>query len=469
MNNKPLSPELTPSEIDALAIYLKDPETIARLKDTQEAVVKALKRARKLKRHVSTIRERTEIKSIESVCEKINDHRRDDNAAYSIENCRDMIGAQIICPYPDDVRAVIDWLYDTKGGRDFFKIVSTKGEIRRKQRERESRTGYRAYHICLRLKSRFARDHGLPIGADKEHFELQVKTTLEAGWDFKTHDVSYKAIAADPELQEHMKYISDSLDSIDKQTRLLRDRLIEEQTMLQELRVVARRVLFYIILTDDEKKLLGIDTKNIEQWGQNDLGKLEKALEHELKSKGINRVYTVGLALLALALRSPSRYKQEMALSCASYLVDQSYEKDDEADYISSLRIRALLRWAFHKTRHAVDDMSDVLQRSKELGYMNDYLYFVSELREPTADDMRLAKLCLTALESSGELEHIDTRGAYYIRFGKNVDALHKGLELVRQAKESARGDKRQPVVDAFCSYHEYIYLKRLSKVRRIE
>ena len=467
MKNKPPSPELTPQQINELENYLKDPDTINRLKETHKAVVNTLKRATKIKRHVSTLRERTEIKNIESVCEKINDHRRDDNTSYDIEDCKDVIGAQIICPYPDDVDAVIDWLYDPKGGKEFFHITSPRKEVNKKQQEREERTGYRAYHIHLKLKSRVAKDRSLPTGADKEHFELQVKTTLEAGWDFKTHDVSYKAIVADPELQKHMKLISNSLVSIDRQTLLLRDRIIEEQTMLQELRVAASRLLFYIHLSDDEKKRLGVDQKRIELWNIGDLNKLEKALEIEKQNNGINLLYTIGLALLALCRKS--RYKQEQALSCASYLVNKADEKSVEPDYIRSLRIRALLRWAFHKTRHAVDDMSYILQRTKELGYMNDYLYYVSELHEPTENDMKLARQCLAALESSRELEHIDTIGAYYIRFGKDVDELRKGLDFIRQAKELARGDKRQPVVDAFCSYHEYIYLKQLSKLQRIK
>jgi len=471
MKDEPPSPELTPQQIDEFARYLVQPDTIDRLKATQTAVLDILEKARQIEKHRSAFREREDIKSIESALEKINDHRRDENAEYNIEHCRDLIGAQIICPYPDDVQAVIDWLYATNGGRQFFTIVSPISEIKRKQREREKRTGYRAYHICLRLKPKIARARSLPVNAEKEHFELQIKTTLEAGWDFKTHDISYKAIVADPELQNHMKLISNSLNSIDRQTLLLRDRIIEEQTMLQELRVAASRLIFYIHLSDDEKKRLGVDQKSIELWNIGDLNKLEKALEIEKQNNGINLLYTIGLALLALCRKS--RYKQEQALSCASYLVSKADEKGVEPDYIHSLRIRALLRWAFHKTRHAVDDMSYILQRTKELGYMNDYLYYVSELYEPTDNDMRLAKLCLTALESrlesSRELEHIDTIGAYYIRFGKNVDELRKGLDFIRQAKELARGDERQPVVDAFCSYHEYIYLKQLSKVQRIK
>lgn len=466
MTSKPLSPELTPQQIDEFEKYLNNPDTIRRLEETQKAVVNILKRVSKIKSHISVFRERNEIKRIESALEKINDHRRDDETPYNIENCRDIIGAQIMCPYPDDVQAVIDWLYDAKGGRAFFNITSTKSEVNKKQQQRENRTGYRAYHICLKLKANIAKARSLPTAADKEHFELQVKTTLEAGWDFKTHDVSYKAIVADPELQKHMKLISNSLDSIDQQTLLLRDRIIEEQTMLQELRVAASRVLFYIHIDDDEKKRLGIDQKNIELWNKGDFDRLEKALEVEKQKNGINFLYTIGLALLALYRQS--RYKQEKALSCASYLVNKAGEKGDEPEYLYSLKIRALLRWAFHKTRHAVDDISYVLQRTKRLPDMNDYLYYVSELYEPTSNDMKLAKRCLTALESGKELEYIDTIGAYYIRLGKNVDELRQGLELIRHAKESARGDPRQPVLDAFCSYHEYIYLKRLSKVQRI-
>lgn len=470
MTNKPLSLELTPQEIDEFEKNLNKPSTIKRLKATQAAILDILKNSCSVGNRISNYREREDIKSTESALEKINDHRRDGETFYSADSCKDMIGAQIICPYPDDVHAVIDWLYSSGGGRHYFNIVSPRSEITRKQAERENRTGYRAYHICLKLKKPIAAARSLPSGSEHEHFELQIKTTLEAGWDFKTHDISYKAIIADPELQQHMKLISSSLYSIDQQTLLLRDQIVEEQIMLQELRVAAGRLLFCITLGDDEKKQLGIDNINIEQWQQKELEELEKTLELQRQRDGINRAYTVGLALLALCSQSSYKsYEQEKALSYASYLVSQALEKAHDLDYISSLRVRALLRWAFHKTRHAVEDMRYLVEHTGEVRDKNDYVYYVTELREPTQEDLQLAAKCIKSLDINADLEFKDTLGAYYICLGETVDDLRNGLKLVREAKEQARDSRLQSVLDAFCSYHEYVYLRRLSKVRRME
>lgn len=110
MTNKPPSPELTPQQIDKFEKYLTHPDTISRLKETQAAIIDILEKSREIENHRSAFRKREDIKSIESALEKINDHRRDDKIPYDIGNCKDIIGAQIISPYPDDVYAVIDWL-----------------------------------------------------------------------------------------------------------------------------------------------------------------------------------------------------------------------------------------------------------------------------------------------------------------------------------------------------------------------
>jgi hypothetical protein len=214
---------------------------------------------------------------------------------------------------------------------------------------------------------------------------------------------------------------------------------------------------------------LQINRKPFEKWNTTEYSALEDALQKEQKNNGITHLYTIGLALLALCTTEIDRLKQEKALSCASLLVKQT-EKGEKQHYIDALRTRALLRWAFNKSRCAVDDMRYVFQTTNELRDKNDFLYFLTEVPNPHEQDLNLAKQCLIDLESSKrhKINHIDTIGAYHIRFGETLADLHHGLDFVRQAKEKARKDpRRRPVLDAFCSYHEYIYLKRLSKVRK--
>ena len=465
MADKPPSPELSPQEIEQLQQMLEKSKKIQCLKKTQGAVIDILSNVREIERHISNLRQRETIKSIDNIIEKINDYRRAGETSYDAFCLEDLIGAQIICPYPDDIQVVLNWLYSNKGGRVYFHIVTPKKVIVKERQEREDRTGYRAYHVCLKLKHNIATARSLPNGSENEQFELQIKTALEAGWDFKTHDITYKVVDADPDLRQHMKLISDSLASIDQQTLLLRDQIVEEQITRRELREAASRLISYVTLDDEQKNQLRIENRNIEQWQIDDIAKLETVLEQYPRSYGIDRTYTIGLALLALCC--DSRYKQEQALSCASYLVNQSEKKSDTQEYVSSLRIRALLRWAFHKIRYAVDDARYLVLTTNETRDMNDYIYYISDLYEPTNEDMQLAEQCLKNLESSKQIEAKDTLGAYYIRFGKDENELKYGLKLVREATELARGSRLELVLDAFCSYHEYIFSRQLSKLRR--
>jgi len=312
----------------------------------------------------------------------------------------------------------------------------------------------------------------LPAGSENDKFELQIKTFLEAAWDAQTHDVTYRARDTDPDLAEHMKLISHGLTGVDRQTILLRQRIQEEQIARRELREGAIGLLFYVSLDDDQKKQLGIAAKNIEQWQQTDAEKFEEVLEQYYRSKGIDLTFTVGLAFLALY--EENRYKQERALSSASCLVSQAEKEKPKEVPCSALRVRALLRWAFHKTQHAVDDMRQVVECSDEIRDKNSFVYFVSELHEPKNADLEKAWQCLRDLEEKSNSVDIDqqtrvkdTIGKFYIRFGTTIEEISKGLNLVQQANEIGRQSLLAPLSRAFRAYHEYLFIRQLSKLRR--
>lgn len=462
MDTKISAPELTLSEIDQLKNQLENPTRRERLKEVQKAIVHILKNTDELKGHFSDIHARDEIKTINSLVEKINKYRREGLIHYDLGCVEDLIGAQMLCPYPDDLRMVLDWLYSRNGGRVFFQLVTNKRTAEKEKCQRENETGYRAYHICLKLKSRTVRLRSLPEGSENEQFELQVKTLLEAGWDTKTHDLTYKAQESTPDLQEHMKLISNALAAIDEQTILLRGRIRQEQTASRELRQAAGRLLFYISLDDEQKKQLGIAGKNIEKWQQADIRQLTKAVEQYYQNNGIDHTLTLGLALLALY--QGDLYYQERTLSSASCLVRQADEKGKQECLISALRSRALLRWAFQKTRYAVEDMRIVLQYSNELRDKNSFVYYICELHEPDKSDLQKAQSYLAELENSEKFLFRDTAGTYYIRFGESQEEIRKGLDIVREANEAAKGTPFELVSDAFRTYHEYLCVRQLSK-----
>lgn len=466
MPDKPFTLELTPEGMELLRKTVESHPTIERLRQTQDAILHILKNSTEIGKYRSSFREREQIKTTDSIIEKINDHRRDGEADYDLRHLRDVIGAQIICPYTDDVKAIIDWLYCSRSGQEYFVMIDDRSDVERRKQAREAKTGYRAYHVCLKLTPSVARARKLPDGSENEPFELQIKTALDAGWDFQTHDINYKAANVPPELRDHLKLISDTLGSIDKQTLLLRDSIIREKKIQGELREAACRLIFYRYFSNTQRVALGIDAIRIEQRRKSDIDTLERTLCEYFQSHGIDRIYVMGLALLALC--RDSRLRQEQALSYASYLVKQAEEKGDQGQYILSLRMRALLRWAFHKTKHAVNDIRFLMQVTKETRDVNDYIYYVGELYEPSDKDTQLARKCVKKIKLSDNPENMDTLGAFYIHFGENVDELRYGLNLVREAKSRAQGTDLGPVLDAFCSYHEYIFLRQLSKLPRV-
>ena len=76
MANKPVSPELTPQEIEEIERMLDNAQVFQLLDATQKAIVTILDYSSALKGHRSNIRHRPSIKTKGSVIEKINDHRR---------------------------------------------------------------------------------------------------------------------------------------------------------------------------------------------------------------------------------------------------------------------------------------------------------------------------------------------------------------------------------------------------------
>jgi len=474
---KPSTPELTPNEISELQQRLYNPPLGGgdSLQDcllkVQKVFVETLESSEFAKYYFRILYPRKDVKTFESILEKINTNRRNGETSYDINSLDDLIGAQMLCPYPDDVKRVLDWLYDEKRGRKFFQVDTPREIAEREKQEREKKAGYRAYHICLRLKEDIVKARNLPLGSKTYKFELQIKTLLEAAWDGKIHEVTYKTKDIEPALLEHMQLFSHSLTAIDEQTKLLRYQIEEEQNARNTLRRAATLLLFYISLTYDQKAQLTID-KNIDEWQQEDVDRLKEGLEKYKEKNRIDTTYCMGLGLLALCTGKPS--KQEEALTYSSLLVKQA----DKETLHEALRTRALLRWAFQHIQHSLDDLDYCINHfndERTISDKNDFVYYICDLWEPREADLKRAQQFLKELETvliSGKdmpytWQIIDTISLFYIRFSKTEDDINKGLMYAQQFHKIKKAEGEKKVSDAFKKYRRYLTIKQKARIRR--
>jgi ppGpp synthetase/RelA/SpoT-type nucleotidyltranferase len=463
MKTKPSISELTPEEISEVHRKLDErpakggPSWIERLREVQEEVTKILEN--KIVGEGTLLHSRKQVKTPTSIIEKINTHRRSGESTYGITNLDDLIGAQMLCPYLDDVDRVLNWLYDRQGGRKYFQLVTRRKTSEKEMQEREKRTGYRGYHICLKLKKGVAPK--LPSGSESDKFELQIKTILEASWAGKTHDVIYKNKDIDPNLLEHMRFFSHSLNAIDEQTKLLRYQIKEDKNARHELRRAAILLFFYISLNDKEKRQLGID-KDISDWQQKDVKKFEESM------KKCENSFLCSLGFGLLALYDADRYKEEQALAYASLATKRA---KDEPNLHKALRLRAQLRWAFHQIRPALYDLNYCLKHfndNRTIWDKNDFVYYICELYEIDSSDLNKARLYVTELEKAHKKStYLDTIGAFYVRFAKDKDELAKGLTKFQEAAQIKKSAKDEKVSQAFRRYSEYLATRQLARLLR--
>jgi len=466
-------PELSLHEIDDLKHSLEGAKK-DQLREVQKCTLKILSGEPKLEGYYRSIHNRNDVKCIDSIIEKIHARRREGDLSFNLDCVEDLIGAQMICPYADDIAHILDWLYSQQGGRHFFEILTTRSAAESERQRRERNTGYRAYHVCLKLKSNTIRDNQLPKESQKCIYELQIKTSLEAAWDAQSHDVTYKPRDTEPDLAEHMKLISQGLAAIDGQTVLLRRRIREEQVVRQELREVAIRLFFYVSLGDQEKSQLGFPKKDVTLWDDNDIKPIEQNLLNLHRGNKIDIPFALGQALVAL--KNENRYEKERALSAASYLVQMASQRRNKKNLVRALYNRALIRWAFHKAAYAVQDMREVLEMEDNLGNKNTFIYYVCEAYGPKDSDIKrayqyvedLKKDCGTA-DKGQKVGILDTLGRFAITFGKTMEAKKEGLDYISHAAALAKDTPLEPLVMAFQSYHNYLYIRELPKVTKRE
>jgi len=145
---------------------------------------------------------------------------------YHPKDVNDIIGATIVVQYPDQVDSVIKVITE--------KLLEEK--IENLASERIQVDGYYATHVDFISKN---------VDHDGLLCELQIKTMLHDAWSSKMHDLNYKPSGRiDARLDNMMRVVANSLESIEVQSETLRDLISERWKIEDAWRVSARRRMF---------------------------------------------------------------------------------------------------------------------------------------------------------------------------------------------------------------------------------
>jgi ppGpp synthetase/RelA/SpoT-type nucleotidyltranferase len=154
--------------------------------------------------------------------------KRAANAAARILAVDDIIGLTAVVYYPDEIELFRKALLAQVAAS--FSVCKDRSVVAH---------GYHAHHIVLQSN-------------EAEHAdlccEIQVKTMMHDSWAAKMHDLNYKPLGhTDRRLADMMEILGDALQSVERQSQILRNLIHERWNAEVQRRRGARRSLFTLI------------------------------------------------------------------------------------------------------------------------------------------------------------------------------------------------------------------------------
>lgn len=124
----------------------------------------------------------TRLKSAGSILDKLEKKELDLTLTVACNNIYDIAGVRVVCPYIKDVYLIRDRIM----AQDDIHILDVKDYI-----EHPKENGYRSLHIIIRIPVYFMNKKQLvPV-------ELQIRTLAMDLWASLEHDIKYKSISVD--------------------------------------------------------------------------------------------------------------------------------------------------------------------------------------------------------------------------------------------------------------------------------
>jgi len=177
-------------------------------------------------------------KSPEKIASKVRKWGKSPTTAHFLE-INDIVGITMVIAYPDYVEEAVQATKRALRSRK----AKFKDEVKH-----EAFNGYYATHL----------NYTFTINGEALHFEVQFKTLLHNAWSRKMHDLTYKpARAFDPRLSALMGSVADTIESLENQSRLIREMITANWNVEEETRRAARQQVFEGMLKYSEEVWAG--------------------------------------------------------------------------------------------------------------------------------------------------------------------------------------------------------------------
>lgn len=415
---------------------------------------------------------RDEIKSLESLTEKIARKRREQNKEntdhpgkhkkpYDFDDVRDLAGVKILCPLGEDAEEVARFLF---AQTDRVRIVEPDVRAGR----REDPGGYRGFNFTVYPAP------GRRFELTSLYCEVQIKTMIQEAWDAMTHDLAYKRKYAIPQiLWDQFVVLSKTLAAVEEQGQLIRKQIEAVFAQFTKQRHAAVERFFRSAMESLEALRIEYidlaipapanDARLDEATFTPDaIAAINEALRRDIQAKGLTRDHCRIATLVALCSRSPGQ--AAYAIRLGNGLVTIS---GNDA-WVEMLRASVL--WALGRFDAAVHSAEQALRKpvnENENLLRSDFCYYISDAKVfhavvPFATASEVLRIAETLIDDSSP-GCWDTAGFALIVFG-DLEAVRRGLELVERAYRAAQGmdAKTKAMAEAFSLRHRELGQARL-------
>lgn len=420
---------------------------------------------------IRTVIVRHDVKSLESLVDKIR-RQRLENPAYNFRHVKDFIGIKVVCPHPSSVDKVIKWMCEQ---RHLFTVIPRKKDARQKP-EGEEEGGYYGYQFFAQpIVTKYPDWIGLSC-------EIQVKTMLEEAWDAMTHDTLYKREeSVHPAIRKLARNLSKHLQPCDKDGEEINKLIQEEEQQDADF----RRAAAFVFLLDPSLSLGRLITKyklpviqKPDALTQKVLKKYNEVIAELYQKQGISPDLCKLSAIVALCHPEPEQ--RAMTLSLANELGEERGDDPVIED------IRAGVYWALGDFDQAIAcgeaavEKAGASKKSKpEIhGLQAELCYWIGEavragkaISQPTRDKalIQAKKLCRLYPDS---FPWRDTLGFLKIVFAKTREEVREGLDDVEKAYEKGKAATErgvQRLVQEFRKRHRQLGENKLGKIAKVQ
>jgi ppGpp synthetase/RelA/SpoT-type nucleotidyltranferase len=433
---------------------LHDPGFRARLQRVQDIVQKELEKYRDQceRLTVRAVVGRTQIKGVARALSKLQERRQDLDSQFWVTDLDDLVGVKVVCPYPSDAGAVIDWMRSQNG----FKVSPDSNQAARRERE----NGYRGFHFVVRLGNQLVPGNEDLMGIK---CEVQVKTMLEEAWDAKTHDVSYrreKQIA--PLLIREMKKVSSELAALDQRTEELKRLILEREDEERKRKDAVVAVLVQQSVTNEEvreaiARVEGGSAILLGRFTPENATSLVPLIQECRESGSLTMAWCRVAALVGVYGRGT--HLDTWAIEVCEDLIRQ--KPDDPKIYLAT----GFVCWALDRLDDALETTEAGIDRAKGKGgevtasLKGNFAYYTAEKAwggiEVEASVIERAREYIDdAIRAiPNDAAYLDTKGFFLITTGSTTSEIEQGVDLVNQARQMV-DELGENVAQAFYARH---------------